>query len=120
ANAATRADPATIGQAAHSSPLFDRRYRRQRRGDDLLAAFHLDQEALAIEVAVGIEMHIEQYAGVVLGADSGSMQYLGEFLRIEFADLLGDRLDHVHTAIALHAVVVALVFVFRLEFLVES
>src|ERR1700682_2446989 len=62
--------------------LFDRRYRRQRRGYDLLAAFHLDQEALAIDIAVGIELHIEQNAGMVLGADGCSMQHLGEFLGI--------------------------------------
>ena len=40
-------------------------------------------------------------------------------LRVDLADLLGDRLDDVHAAVALEAVVVGLVLVLALELLVE-
>src|ERR1022692_2047068 len=90
-------------------PLLDRSYRRQCRDNDLLAAFYLDQEALAIEVPIGVEMHVEQYAGIVFDADCCPMHCLGELLAIELADLFGDRLDHVHSTVSLHPVVVAFI-----------
>src|SRR6266567_3736858 len=60
--------------------LLDRIDRRQCRRHDLLAADHLDQEALAVEIAVVVEMHVEQHSGDVLDAKGGAVQRLGEGL----------------------------------------
>ena len=43
------------------------------------------------------------------------MHGIGKRLRIELADLLGDRLDDIHSRVALQGVVVGLVVVFLLE-----
>src|ERR1700751_1255986 len=46
--------------------LLDWRQRRQGRGHDLLALLHLDQKALPIEIALVVEMHVEEHARIVL------------------------------------------------------
>src|ERR1700730_15863329 len=86
--------------------------RRNGRYDLLLPTKDLDDEALAIEVALLIEADIEQYTRVVLGRDFGAVQRRGQRLGIELADLLRHRLDDVNGTVAFHAVMVGPLLVF--------
>ena len=49
--------------------------------DDLLAVDDLGQEALAVDVAVLVEGHLHQDAGLLVGRDGHAVQRLGELLR---------------------------------------
>ncbi len=62
---------------------------RQHFLDDLLAVDDLDQEALAIDVAIRVEGHIHQDAGLAGGLDGEAMQIVGERLRIDLAHFFG-------------------------------
>src|SRR5947207_7918626 len=92
--------------AASAGALLLRGCRRQRRRHDLLAIFDLDQKAFTVEIAILIERHVEQDAGILLGGNLRAVQCLGERLRIEALVFFRDRLDDVHRAVAFHAVVI--------------
>src|ERR1700719_3007850 len=93
--------------------------RRNGRYDLLLPTNDLDDEALAIEVALLIEADIEQYTRIVLGRDFRAVQRRGQRLGIEFADLLCHRLDDVDGTIAFHPVMIGPLLVFFQILLVE-
>src|SRR5215470_11024284 len=71
--------------------LLNRGHWRQGGGHHLLALFNLGEEALAIEVAVVVEVHVEQHPGRVLDLDGRAVQRLGELLAVELLGALGDR-----------------------------
>ena len=86
---------------------------------DLLAVDDLDQEALAVDVAVLVEGDVHQDARLVRGLDGEAVQRVGERLGVDLAHLLGGGLDHVDREIALEAVVVGHVIVLLDELVAE-
>src|SRR5947207_3068117 len=78
-----------------SATLLRRAYRRNDGDHLLLATRHLDDEALAIEIAVLVERDIEKHARIVLRGDLRAMQRFRQCLGIDLPNLFRHRLDHV-------------------------
>src|SRR5262245_23363270 len=85
----------------------------------LLAVHYLDQEADAVDVALGVPGSLDQDARLLLRRDGHAVQALRQRLAVELAQPLGGVLDCVHRGVALDAVVVGQVLEALLELVAE-
>src|SRR5579862_6878991 len=86
---------------------------------DLLAVDDLDQETLAVDVAVLVKGDVHEDTGLLSGLDGQAMQRVRERLGVDLAHLVGGRLDHVDGEVALDAVMIRDVVVLLHELVAE-